>query len=156
MIRPATLSDASAIAAIWNPIIRNTTVTFNTVEMTADVLHKLINTRPVLAALAGGEVIGFATYGPFRAGIGYRFVAEHTIMVAPDSRKQGAGRELMKALAKSAKSNQINAFWAGVSAENEDAVAFHKSVGFTEQARLPEVGYKFGRYLDLVLMQKRL
>ena len=154
MIRPATPSDVSAIAAIWNPIIRNTTVTFNTVEMTYEVITKLIETRPVLVSVAG-EVAGFATYGPFRAGIGYRFVAEHTIMMSSEARCHGGGRALMAALEKKAKSNQIMAFWAGVSAENEDGVAFHKAIGFTEHARLPEVGHKFGRYLDLVLMQKR-
>jgi len=155
MIRPATPSDISSIAAIWNPIIRNTTVTFNTVEMTHEVIQKLIDTRPVLVFVSG-EIAGFATYGPFRAGIGYRFVAEHTIMMSPDARGQGGGRTLMSALEKTARSNQIHSFWAGVSAENEGGVDFHKAIGYTEQARLPEVGHKFGRYLDLVLMQKRL
>jgi len=155
MIRPATPSDISSIAAIWNPIIRNTTITFNTVEMTHEIVQQLIDTRPVLVSVAG-EIAGFATYGPFRAGIGYRFVAEHTIMMAPEARGHGGGRALMTALEKTAKSNQIHTFWAGVSGENEDAVAFHKAIGFTEQAQLPEVGHKFGRYLDLVLMQKRL
>ncbi len=155
MIRAATTSDVTAIARIWNPIIRNTTVTFNTVEMTYEVIGKMIETRPVLVSVAG-EVAGFATYGPFRAGIGYRFVAEHTIMMEPEARGHGGGRALMTALEKTARDHQIHSFWAGVSAENESGIAFHKAIGFTEQAHLSEVGHKFGRYLDLVLMQKRL
>ena len=115
----------------------------------------MIDTRPVFVA-ATNEVAGFATYGPFRGGIGYRFVAEHTIMVMEEVRGQGVGRALMAALEKSARESQIHACWAGVSAENQEGVDVHKAIGFEEHARLPEVGHKFGRYLDLVLMQKRL
>jgi len=155
MIREAVPSDAPAIAAIWNPIIRNTTITFNTVEMTLDVIQKAIETRPFLVHVSG-ELAGFATYGPFRNGIGYRFVAEHTIMMSTKARAKGGGRALMKALEKRAKEDQITALWAGVSAENEAGVAFHKSIGFEQNTVLPQVGHKFGRYLDLVLLQKRL
>jgi len=155
MIRPAKPTDAAAIAAIWNPIIRDTTLTFNSVEKTQAELEELIKVQPILVH-DQGTVTGFATFGPFRSGVGYRFVAEHTIMLAPTAQGRGAGRGLMTALEAEAKAHNIKALWAGVSAENKDGVKFHESMGFTQQARLPDVGHKFGRFIDLVLLQKRL
>ena len=68
----------------------------------------------------------------------------------------GAGRDLLDALSKLAKDAGKHTMYAGVCAENQGAVDFHVKVGFTIVAVLPEVGHKFGRWLDLVLMQKRL
>ncbi len=155
MIRRATLQDADVIATIWNPIIRNTTVTFNSVERTVQDVARMIETRPVFVVEAG-SVAGFATYGPFRNGVGYRYVAEHTIVLAEAARGHGGGRALMNALEQDAKSKQIKTLWAGISAENEGGLAFHKAIGFVEHTRLPEVGHKFGRFHDLVLLQKPL
>lgn len=156
MIRRAVPGDATAIASIWNPIIRDTTITFNAQEVTIGDLASFIETRPVFVLTNKEILAGFATYGPFRSGVGYRYVAEHTVMMAENARGQGGGAALMKAIEKDAKEQQVTAFWAGVSAENTEAIAFHEAIGFSEQARLPEVGHKFGRFLDLVLMQKRL
>ena len=156
MIRRAVPEDATAIAAIWNPIIRDTTVTFNSVEAAVGDLASLIEQRPVFVLTNKEILAGFASYGPFRSGNGYRYVAEHTVMMAENARGQGGGRALMKTIEEDAKEQQVTAFWAGVSAENEDAIEFHKALGFSEAARLPEVGFKFDRFIDLVLMQKRL
>ncbi len=155
MIRAATPSDAAQIAAIWNHAIRETTITFNPVEKTQDEVAGLI-AQDCLVWDDGGHIMGFARYFPFRGGEGYRFTVEHTIMLHRQSHGQGGGRRLMAALCIHAKTAGKHTMFAGCSAENPGAVAFHARLGFQEVATLREVGFKFGRWIDLVLMQKTL
>lgn len=157
MIRPATKADAPAIAAIWNDAIRNTTITFNPVEKPDEEVRAMItDATPCLVYEDARGVMGFARYFPFRSGEGYRFSVEHTIMLHPDLRGKGAGRALLGAICELAQAAGKHSIYAGVSAENPSAVAFHEKMGFTTVAILPEVGHKFGRWIDLVLMYKRL
>ncbi len=155
-IREAITKDANRISAFWNPIIRNTTVTFSTDERSTAQIEEMIVAQPFYVAVIDNLVQGFATYKQFRAGNGYRKVMEHTIILAPDIRGVGAGRALMSAIENDAKSKGYHALVAGVTAENAAAIAFHSKLGFTETGRMPDMGYKFGRYLELVLMQKIL
>lgn len=155
MIRAAIPSDAAQIAAIWNHAIRETTITFNPVEKTEGEVAGLI-AQDCLAWDDGGHIMGFARYFPFRGGEGYRFTVEHTIMLQRQSHGQGGGRRLMAALCTHAKDAGKHTMFAGCSAENPGAVAFHARLGFQEVATLREVGFKFGRWIDLVLMQKTL
>lgn len=160
MIRPARPDDAAAIAAIWNPWIRDTAVTFTTAEKTVPGLQALIEerapTRAFLVDEAKGGLQGFATYGQFRSGPGYARSLEHSILLAPTARGQGVGRGLMAALTDSAKAQGGHVLIGGVSAENPDGAVFHAAMGFALIARLPQVGWKFGRYIDLLLYQKIL
>ncbi len=162
VVRPATAGDATAIAAIWNPVIRDTLVTFTTAQKTEDDLRAMLEGKAsaglgfFVAVDDRATVLGFATYGPFRAGPGYRHTMEHTIVLAPDARGRGTGRALMLAVERHARARGVHSLWAGVSAGNPDGRAFHAALGYAEIAVLPEVGYKFGRWLDLVLMQKIL
>ncbi len=155
MIRPATPADAAQIAAIWNHAIRETTITFNPVEKPLEEVSALI-AQDCLVWVENGQVLGFARYFPFRGGEGYRFTVEHTIMLHPRGHGRGGGRELMEALCANAKAAGKHSMIAGCSAENPGAVAFHARLGFAKVATLPEVGFKFGRWIDLVLMQKTL
>ena len=155
MIRPANPSDAPAIAAIWNQVIRETTITFNPVEKSVGEVETLI-AKDCLVWDENGAAKGFARYFPFRGGEGYRFTVEHTIMFAPDVHGRGAGRALMEALCAHAKAAGKHSMFAGCSAENAGAIAFHARLGFREVATLPQVGFKFGRWIDLVLMQRML
>ncbi len=156
MIRPARASDAEAIAAIWNPVIRYSTITFTTMEKSADRIAQLIAIHPVFVAEADGSVAGFATYAPFRSGPGYVHTMEHSIHVAADARGTGIGRRLMEALEAHARTEGVHSLVAGISGENTSGIAFHAALGFVHAGRLPEVGRKFDRWLDLVLMQKVL
>ncbi|SDW65003.1 phosphinothricin acetyltransferase [Ruegeria halocynthiae] len=156
IIRQARLEDAPAIAAITNAIIRDTLVTFTTVERGADAIAADIEARgnSYLVAEQDGQVVGFATYGPFRAGPGYARCAEHTIQLAPAGRGHGAGRALMSALERVARRAGIHVLIAGISSTNPAAIEFHSAIGFRQVGRMPEVGRKWDQWLDLVLMQK--
>ncbi|MCV2877900.1 GNAT family N-acetyltransferase [Sedimentimonas flavescens] len=161
IIRPAMPADYDAILAFWNPVIRDTAVTFSSEEKTPDSLGAMIALRrdagqEFLLAEEAGLVLGFATYGQFRGGNGYRHAMEHTIVLAPEARGRGAGRALMHAVEAHARAGGAHIMMAGISAENAAGVAFHAAVGYVEIGRVREAGRKFDRWLDLVLMQKIL
>lgn len=161
MIRAAAPADAAALAALWNPVIRATLATFTAQEKTAADIAAMIQARSeadhgFFLAEQGGRLLGFATYGQFRAGVGYARTMEHTIVLAPEAQGQGVGRALMAVIEGHAAARGAHSMIAGVSGANPAGVAFHAALGYREVARLPEVGWKFGRLLDLVLMQKRL
>lgn len=161
MIRDATPADAVALAALWNPVIRDTAATFNSAEKTPADIAAMIATRQAeghafLVATAGETLLGFASYAQFRGGVGYARSMEHTIILAPAAQGQGTGRALLSALESRARAAGAHCLFAGVSAENPAGRAFHARMGYAETAILPQVGYKFGRYIDLVLMQKFL
>ncbi|MDG2340013.1 MAG: GNAT family N-acetyltransferase [Paracoccaceae bacterium] len=157
-IRRATRADAAAVAAIMLPVIRDTAITFTTTEKTEEGVRADIVARgdSFQVAELDGEVVGFATLFPFRAGPGYAHTKEHSIVLAPKAHGQGLGRALMIRLEEVAHESGIHSLFAGVSGENQDGVAFHRAIGFRIVATLPEVGFKFGRWMDLVLMQKIL
>ena len=158
IIRRAEPQDAPAIAAIANPVIRDTLVTFTTDERSAASIASDIQKRGsgYLVADLDGQVVGFATYGPFRAGPGYAQCAEHSIQIAPGARSQGIGQALMVALERTAREEGIHVLVAGISSANPAAIRFHSALGFSQVGRMPEVGIKWGQRLDLVLMQKNL
>lgn len=157
-IRQARPEDAPAIAGIWNRVIRDTAATFTDLEKTTEGLTADIETRGAGFQVVEhqGTVVGFATYFAFRGGPGYRHTKEHTIVLADAARGLGAGRALMQVLEDAARGEGVHSLFAGVSGENPAGVAFHAAIGFREVARLPEVGRKFGRWMDLILMQKML
>jgi phosphinothricin acetyltransferase len=163
LIRRAASSDAGAIAAIWNPYIRDTVVTFNPVEKSAADVAAMIADRDRLGHAtflaireSDGLALGFASYAQFRAGAGYARSMEHSILLAPAARGMGSGRRLMTEILAHARAAGAHQMIAGVSAENPDGIAFHAALGFAEIARIPQAGAKFGRFIDLVLMQKFL
>jgi phosphinothricin acetyltransferase len=160
-IRPAQLSDASAIAKIWNPVIRDTVFTFTSIEKPVAGLQEKIQKRAALnhgfyVALVEDNIIGFATYGPFRNGPGYAHTMEHSVFLSPDAKRKGIGKALMARLETHAKEAGIHCLIAGLSGENLDGIAFHASLGFSHVADIKQAGFKFGRWHDLILMQKLL
>ncbi|MEL0436058.1 GNAT family N-acetyltransferase [Phycobacter sp. K97] len=158
MIRQARAEDAPAIARISAHMIRNTLITFTTEEKPPEAWQETIRERGprFLVAEAEGQVVGYAVYGAFRAGPGYRHAAEHSIQLAPRAQGRGLGRALMVRLEDIARSDAIHVLVAGVSGANPRGVAFHAALGFTEVGRMPQVGRKWDQWLDLVLMQKIL
>lgn len=158
IIRPARADDAEALTVILNDVIANTTITFTSELKTVDYVRDDIAAKgpAFLVAETDGVAVGYASYFPFRNGPGYARTKEHSIALTKEARGTGAGRKLMAALEAVARAEGVHSLWAGVSAENPAGRAFHTVIGFTEVATLSEVGFKFGRWIDLVLMQKKL
>lgn len=158
-ITQATAKDAARIADIWNHYIDNTIATFTTARKTVGEIEALIKARKgaFLCLRNDAELIGFATYFQFRSGPGYRFSVEHTIMLCPNAPKRtGLATTLLNALCEHAKSAGFHTMVAGISAENTVAVPFHEKNGFVQTGHMKEVGEKFNRWHDLILMQKTL
>ena len=113
----------------------------------------------VLVAEERGEVVGVAAFGWFRDAVkrpGYRFTVENTVHVREDRWGSGVGRDLMRALINEARDSGKHTMVAAIDGANQASIRFHKRLGFIEVARLPEIGTKLGRWLDLVLLQLRL
>lgn len=153
MISLATSADVPRICGLWNDVIARTTITFTSTPKAESDIARLMETQPVFLAPEGQ---GFATYGPFRSGDGYRLTSEHAIYLTPDARGHGLGRAVMSAVEDHARAAGTHSLIAGISGENDTGVAFHAAMGFVTVGRIPEAGHKFGRFLDLILMQKRL
>ena len=160
-IRAAGEEHLPGIMAIYNHAVENTTAIWN------DAVADLENRRdwwrgridagfPVLVAVEGDAVLGYASYGPFRAFAGYRLTVEHSVYVAEAARRRGVGMALLRALEAEARRAYLHVMLGGIAADNEPSLALHRKLGFRETGRMPEVGRKFGRYLDLVFMQKIL
>lgn len=161
MIRPATAKDAPALAALLNHWIETTAVTFNPVPKTdADIVEMIAAKtgagHAFLVAEEAGTVIGQASYGQFRGGAGYRTCMEHSISLLSGTHGKGIGRALVLAIENHARAGGAHQMIAGVSGENPEGRAFHERLGYRMIAIVPEAGFKFGRYIDLVLMQKFL
>lgn len=160
ILRPAGDGDIPGLVALWNGFIRDTTVTFTSEPQTAAGLAAMIagrraRGREVFVAEEDGR-LGLAAYDQFRDGPGYAHAMEHTILLPPALCGRGAGRALMARLEAHARDGGAHTLFAAISGENEAAIAFHGRLGFDISARYPETGRKFGRWLDLVLMMKRL
>jgi phosphinothricin acetyltransferase len=153
-IRCAIHTDADAIMGIWNHYITHTVATFNSQEKTKTEIETLISNQPVFVAQYDETITGFATYGDFRKGVGYAKTAEHSLFL--QNGKKGQGRRLMNHIEVDAKSNGVHSMFAGISAENENAIGFHQAIGYEHVAKLNQVGWKFDRWHDLILMQKFL
>lgn len=161
IIRDACAADAPAICAIWNPIIRDSVITFNPQERTIPEQAAMIAERQranwaFLVAEEAGEILGFASYAQFRGGLGYARSMEHTINLGPLARGKGVGRALMAALEDHARARDYHIMVAGITGSNQASIEFHARLGYVHVGTMPEVGWKFGEWHDLVLMQKRL
>lgn len=161
MLRDATPLDAAGIASIWNPIIRDTPISFSPTERSHDEVAALILERPssalaFMVADIDGEIAGFATYSQFRAGIGYARCMEHTIHAAPQYRGAGIGRMLLNAIEDHARQHHYRMMIGAITASNTASVLFHQAMGYQEYGRVPFAGWKFGEFHDLVLMGKDL
>lgn len=157
MIRDASADDIPAIAAIWNPILRDTAISFWPGERSEQEIRDYIAQRQqqghaVLVAEDGGRVLGFASYAQFRAGGGYAHAMEHTIHLAPEARGKGLGRALMRAIEDHARARGARLMIGGITGSNAESLRFHERLGYAEWGRIPAAGRKFGAWHDLVLM----
>ena len=160
-IRDATPEDLAEVTAIYNALLESTTHEWTEIAHTVGEREQWLSEqraagRPALVAIDSGAVVGWATYGDFRDSErwpGYRYTVEHSIHVREDHWGRGVGRELMSALVVHARAEGKRVMVAGIDGDNTGSIRFHERLGFFEVGRMPGIGEKFGRRLDLVLMQ---
>ncbi|PVB60213.1 GNAT family N-acetyltransferase [Labrenzia sp. 011] len=162
LIREAAPKDIPAILTIYNRAVRETTAAWTTREETLDdrltwFEHCKNEGLPVLvASTQSGDVLGFASFGPFRPREGYRFTAEHTVYVDPLAQRQGVAFALLSQLVEIAAAKDLHLLVGVIDGDNAASIALHEKLGFEVTGRLPQAGTKFGRWLDLVLMTRVL
>jgi L-amino acid N-acyltransferase len=160
VVRSAVATDAVAITSLLNALLATTTIEWTETPHTSDTILGWMEAHDtILVAEEEGQIVGGAAYGWFRDTVkrpGYRFTVEHTIHVREDRWGSGLGRQLMDALIDQARRSGKHVMVAAIDSENEVSIQFHRRLGFVEVARMPEVGTKFGRWLELVLLQLRL
>jgi phosphinothricin acetyltransferase len=162
VIRPATLADVPAITAIYAHAVTYGTATFeidppDEREMTARLRALIDGGFPYLVAESDGAVRGYAYAGPYRARIAYRYTLENSVYVAPDCHRQGVGRALMNELVSQAAALGFRQMIAVIGDSAQAAsIALHRAAGFEMVGTFAAVGFKFGRWLDTVLMQRSL
>lgn len=164
MNRPFAISAAARpqlpeILAIYNEVIRNTTAVYSDREVTLEDRERWFEAKashgfPILTAVDDSGVLGFGTFGEFRVWPCYRHSVEHSVHVRADSRRRGVGRALVLALLDGAAAMQKHVMIGGIDAENVTSIALHESLGFKVVGHFHEVGFKFGRWLDLKFMQR--
>jgi L-amino acid N-acyltransferase YncA len=163
-IRDADEDDAAAISALYNATVSTTTVAWTEEHESVAARQEWYRKQraagnSVLVAEADGRVIGFASYGEFRNATkwpGYRFTVEHTIHIDAAHQGIGVGGALLEALVERATAACLHVMIGAIDGENDGSIRFHERHGFVEVARIHEVGFKFGRWLDLVLVQRTL
>ena len=161
MISAATRQDLPEILEIYNEIIRNSTAVYTEVEFTAErgaawFEAKRAGGYPFIVAHDASGITGFGTFGEFRAPPCYQHSVEHSVHVRADRRGQGIGRQLVIELMNLAAAMHKHVMIAGVDADNAVSIKLHESLGFIKVAHFHEVGFKFGRWLDLVFLECRL
>jgi L-amino acid N-acyltransferase YncA len=154
----ASRQDLDQILAIYNEVIRNSTAVYSEEEFTpARGEHwfdaKMEHGFPIVVVRDGAGIAGFGTFGEFRAWPCYRHSVEHSVHVRTDRRGQGVGRALVVELLARAAGMHKHVMIAGIDADNAVSIGLHQSLGFTGVGHFHEVGFKFGRWLDLVFMQ---
>ncbi len=157
-VRNALDKDLPAMLEIYNEIILNTMAVWHeqphTLAMREEwFLLKKQQGFPVLVAESNGLILGFCTIATFRPWSGFRFTVENSVYVRAESRGQGVAKLLLPPLIAAAKELQIHAMVAGIEATNEASIAVHEKLGFIEVAHFKEVGYKFGRWMDLKFLE---
>lgn len=168
-IRSATRADAQAIATIYNHYIRETVITFETVELTADDMAARIAKLeglglPWLVALDGDLIVGYAYAGPFKERAAYVHSLETSIYLDPTSVGRGLGRALFDELIvrlqgldpAHSPTAPVHALIGGIALPNDASIALHEAIGMKKVAHFEEVGFKLGQWIDVGYWQMSL
>lgn len=161
-IRDALDTDLAGILRIYNDAVENSTAIWNDRIVDLDNRRAWLAERhdqgyPVLVAIdEEGQVAGYASFGPWRPHDGFRHTVENSVYVSPDHRGSGIGRSLMKALIERARMLDKHVMVAFIESENRASVHMHQQLGFIHVGQMRQVGCKFGRWLDLTMMQLTL
>ena len=156
--RLAQEKDLPQILAIYNDIILNTTAVYDYTAHTLDMRRQWFDAKqkdgfPVFVAEENNTIAGFSSIGPFRAWAAYKYSVENSVYVAADQRGKGIGKLLLAPLIETAKKKDMHVIIASIDASNIASLKLHQSFGFEEVAHFKQVGYKFGRWLDLKFLE---
>jgi len=159
--RDATMADAEAIRAIYNAEVSTGTASLDVEPRSIEAQQAWMEQRSgahlvIVAALESGEIAGFASLSRYKEKHGYLPTVENSVYVHPDHQRKGVGQKLMKHLLELAADHGFHSIIARISAENDGSVLLHETVGFEHIGREREVGRKFGRWVDIVVMQYML
>lgn len=159
-LRNATVADAEALRTIYNREVEETTHTFDleprSLSEQQDWIRERAGALGVLVAEIDGEVAGFASLSPYRPRPAYRTSVENSVYVAESARGAGVGRALMEELIDVATQRGFHTIIARVSGGHEASIGLHRACGFTVVGTERQVGRKFGKWLDVVVMQRML
>jgi L-amino acid N-acyltransferase YncA len=159
-IRSAEIRDLEAIREIYNDAVLNTTATFDTEPRTREKQVEWFNVHPaafpVIVFELDSEIAGWASLSKWSDRIAYAGTAECSVYVKREHRKKGIGRALLKHLIDRAVENKLHTIIARIAEGNETSIRMHKQNGFEIIGNMKEAGWKFGRYIDVTLMQKML
>ena len=161
MIRQAVENDLDAILEIYNHAILNTTAIYTYNAQTLEDRTLWFNNKnedgfPVLVFEENNIVIGFATFGPFRAWPAYKYTIEHSVYVHDGYKHHGIGTALLKEILRIADERKFATLVAGIDASNENSIKMHKKLGFEYSGTIRRAGFKFGKWLDLAFYQLNL
>ena len=161
LIRAAGASDSESIAKIYNHYITQTVVTFEVEAVTATEMSRRMEqvqvaSLPWLVAESGGDVVGYAYASPWHARYAYRFAAETTIYLDYQHGGRGIGSALYEVLLTELSSKGMHTVIGGIALPNDASVALHEKFGYCKSAHYKEVGFKFGRWIDVGYWQKML
>lgn len=162
LVRDARESDLPAILAIHNANIATSTAIWDLEqvglpERAAWFRDRTAAGMPILVAEIDGELAGYASYGPWRPKAGYRFSVENSVYVDERFHRRGVATALLSALLERARAaGTVHAMIAGIESGNAASIALHERFGFRIAGQFPEVGHKFGGWMDLTLMQLTL
>ncbi len=150
--------DLPGLLAIYNEVVANSTAIYADAPSTLEERRswwqgRLAQGYPVLVARDASGVIGFASFGDFRAWPGYRYSVEHSVHVRFDRRRGGIGSRLVSELIRRARALGKHVLLGGVDADNLASIRMHERLGFERVSHLKQVGRKFDRWLDLVFLQ---
>jgi len=150
---------ADAILEIFNEAIVNSTALYDYKPRTSQNMVGWFEAKraggfPVIGIEnPDGVLLGFGSYGSFRAWPAYKYTVEHSVYIHEDHRGKGLGRVVMQELIAAARQNDMHAMMGGIDATNSGSIALHERLGFRHVGTLPQVGFKFGRWLDLAFYQ---
>lgn len=147
-----------AILDIFNEAIANSTALYeyeprNLATIQAWFKLKTERNYPIIGIEDGGKLRGFATYGAFRTYAAYQYSVEHSVYVETKFRRRGIGQKLLQELILLAKQQNYHTMIGGIDAENTISIKLHRSLGFTHCGSIKQVGFKFGKWLDLEFYQ---
>jgi phosphinothricin acetyltransferase len=161
-IRPGQAGDLEALTALYNHYVVETAITFDLAPFTVDERrpwlehYRLAGPHRLLVALDGGELVGYASSSRFREKAAYATSIETSVYLAPERRGAGLGSMLYTALFDALAGEDIHRAYAGVTLPNEASMALHRRFGFVDIGTMHEVGRKFDRYWDVVLLERTL